>query len=643
MPVSTVQPYNALHEISPPLLLQPVKENIKAEDIYGPYTPDPKIVRRNDIVLLAQKWISDFNTLLSSNDYESVLKLFAPGSSWKDHLCLSWEFHQFHDADKIEKALVDRQERFQIKDFKIDKIADNRNPEGVSLVTIHEAEETTDHIPIEWLQVYVTFKNKFGPGKGVIRLISTTDGLKAYTVFTTLDQIYGNEEKLKSLRPEGVDHGQNINRESWLDQRKKGLIYKDSKQPVVLIVGGGQSGLNMAARLKVMGIDSLIIEQNDHIGDNWRKRYSFLVLHDPVYADHLAYLNFPDTWPVYTPKDKLGNWFESYADSMELNVWNNTTLKNSVFDSDTKSWLIEVLDLKTNKITKLNPKHLIMATGHSGEPNIPHFKNEENFKGVLLHSSQHKTGRVFQGENALVVGSCNSAHDIAQDFYEQGAKVTMVQRSSTYVNNVDKGSKLSLKGIYEEGGPANTETADLLSFSSPIRLQNLLQLQIVRKSAELEKPMIDALGANDFKLDYGYGGTGMYGKYYRRGGGYYIDVGGSSLIVEGKIKMKQGTEIESFTDNGVVFKDGSKIDNVAIVVLATGYKNMKTTASRLFGDDMASKLSPAWGLNDEGEFNAIFTDSGHENFWYAGGNLTITRYYSKKLAMRIIAQERGFI
>ena len=87
-----------------------------------------------------------------------------------------------------------------------------------------------------------------------------------------------------------------------------------------LSLGAGQGGLTSAARLKMLGVNALIIDKNERVGDNWRQRYHQLVLHDPVWYDHLPYINFPPHWPIFTPKDKLAEFFECYAKLLELNV-----------------------------------------------------------------------------------------------------------------------------------------------------------------------------------------------------------------------------------------------------------------------------------------------------------------------------------
>lgn len=631
-------------QVNPPLVHEPIDSDIPPEYVYGRgVEPNPELLRKNNHLKLAQDWIAQFNAQLDAiaTGDADLTKVLLPHAAWKDHLSISWDFHQYHRAGKIQEALIEQRSKFNIKNIAINVNVDPTIDSGVKLTTVHESNP-----PIEWLEVFVTFENNFGHGSGIIRLVSITEDselkLKAFTLYTVLENITGNEEQKGRLRPEGVNHGQHKDRSSWLERRQNDFVWGEDKQPTVLIVGGGQGGLNMAARLKVMGISSLIVEKNPKIGDNWRSRYKFLVLHDPVWYDHLAYLNFPETWPVFTPKDKLGDWFEQYADSLELSYWVNKTVAGAEFNEKENRWTVDVVDNDSSKLVKLNPTHVIMATGHSGEPNVPHFKDEGKFKGTIVHSSKHTTGKMFKGENAIVIGCCNSGHDIAQDFYEQGAKTHIIQRSTTCVINSEIGLQEITKGLYDETGP-RVDVADLVLHSMPFNLMNMVMQQQHRNIVELEKELHSSLKPLGFKRDSGYGGTGLFGKYFRRGGGYYIDVGCSKLLAEEKIALKQGVEVERFTEDGVIFSDGSIIDNLSIVVLATGYSNMRDTARAIFGNSVADKLNPVWGLDEEGETKTMWRDSGHPNFWYMGGNLALSRYYSKRLALKIIAQERGMI
>lgn len=110
-----------------------------------------------------------------------------------------------------------------------------------------------------------------------------------------------------------------------------------------------------------------MIDQNERVGDNWRKRYHQLVLHDPVWYDHMPYINFPPHWPIFTPKDKLAEFFECYVKLLELNVWTTTTIKEAKYDESKGMWTVVVERKKGSgetEIRTLHPKHIIQATGH---------------------------------------------------------------------------------------------------------------------------------------------------------------------------------------------------------------------------------------------------------------------------------------
>ncbi|KAK9472389.1 uncharacterized protein V1510DRAFT_417353 [Dipodascopsis tothii] len=388
----------------------------------------------------------------------------------------------------------------------------------------------------------------------------------------------------------------------------------------------------------MVGVDALIVDKNERVGDNWRKRYKFLVLHDPVWYDHLPYMPFPSSWPVFTPKDKLADYFEHYARSLELNVWLQTTVSSAEYDRATRTWTVKLKRADgTERV--LHPHHVIQATGHSGEPNIPTFEGQENFKGKLVHSSQHTTGADFRGQKAVVVGCCNSGHDIAHDFFEQGADVTIYQRSSTYIMSSENGLGTLFKNLYEEGGPT-VEQADAIFYSNPIEVHQILGKDITRQIANLDKDILEGLQKAGMKLDWGYDGSGFLLKYYRRGGGYYLDVGCSKLIADGSVKIKQGSTIKRLTETGIEFADGTTLD-ADIIVLATGYSNMRETGRKIFGSKVADQCNDVWGLDEENELRTMWRNSGHPGYWFHGGNLAHCRYFSKRLALQILAEEVG--
>lgn len=281
-----------------------------------------------------------------------------------------------------------------------------------------------------------------------------------------------------------------------------------------------------------------------------------------------------------------------------------------------------------------------MATGHSGEANFPSIKGIPSFVGKLFHSSKYSGATPAEGQNkrAIIVGCCNSGHDIAQDLYENGYDVTMVQRSTTLVLGSET-NLMHMAGLYGEGSPP-TGDADVMHWSAPFPVVKTLNVELTKVQEKDDKKIREGLAKAGFKLDSGPDKSGLWIKYLQRGGGYYIDVGCSQLIADGKIKIKQGCEISEILQDGILFSDGQKLEADEIV-FATGYQNMRTQARTIFGNELADRVEDVWGLDEEGELRTIWRKSGHPGFWFMGGNLAMCRFFSRTLALQIKGLEEG--
>ena len=562
--------------------IQPGSHRLKTAEFPDPLTVVP---HDDEVHKITAAWVDGFNKALSN--VEAMGSLFREDGFWRDQLALSWDFHTFSGRDQIISFLKDCSGSSRIKSISIDDSTDFRKP---NIAPIDYNGKVTG------IASFLTVETDVGRGRGQLQLVQDADDTskwKAYSLFTAMYELKGYEEKTASHRPNGVDHGGQPGRENWLDKRIANENFDNGAEPTVLIVGAGQGGLTCGARLRQLDIPTLIVERNKRVGDNWRKRYHQLVLHDPVWYDHLPYLPFPPNWPIFTPKDKLGDWFESYAKLMELNVWTDTTLVNPKWDSTDRRWTVTLVrDDPSNDTAEariLRPKHIIMATGHSGEWHMPDLFFS-NFQGDdLCHSSQFAGATPnSHGKKAIVVGCCNSGHDIAQDFQECGYDTTIIQRSSTYVMSSKNVLEVSLKQLYSEGGPP-TEDADLLFMSTPNALAKRINIDVTKEITRRDKDLLDGLHKAGFVTDSGPDGAGLWVKYCQRGGGYYIDVGCSQLIIDGKIKVKQGQEIEEVTEKGLLFEDGVELEADEIV-FATGHENMRGTARRIFGDELGDAV-----------------------------------------------------
>ena len=570
---------------------------------------------------LFTEWFDGFQLSLEAGDSASLAKMLAPEAWWRDLLALTWNLTTRNGVSDIESMLANAFKSTQVKNVAPDLTISPRLQQPSATQT--------------WIEGFFTFETSIAIGRGVVRLVPNDSGhWSAWTILTSMEDVKGHERSIGFHRPEhpnrGPDSQLEDTRVTWLEKRIEKSSFKSSETEVV-IVGCGQGGVALAAHLGVLGVDTLVLEKNERVGDSWRKRYRSLVLHDPVWADHLPYIPFPASWPIYTAKDKLADWLEFYSSAMELNVWTNAEIVSTKFNEETSRWTVCVSTPEGQR--EIHPAHVVLATGAAGEPNIPQISESDTFKGTIYHSSKHESGKKWSGRKAIVVGACNSGHDIAQDLFESGAEVTLLQRSSTYIMSQKFGIPAVFGALYFEGA-LPTEYADLLNAAFPWPLVEQFAVDQTRAIAEMDHELLEGLKSVGFELNFGPDGGGLMPYALRNGGGYYINVGCSELIIEGKIKLAQGSGVEKFTANGVVLEDGRELD-ADLVVFATGYSNMRETARRIFGDEVADRSEAVLGVGEDHELGALWKQMDHPGFWYMGGPLAWVRVFSKYLAFQI--------
>ena len=581
--------------------------------------------RTDDISIATESWLAQFESALATSDHALLKSLFHPDSYWRDVLALSWNIQTLNGAEPI------------LSELKADAIS--ASPSGFRVDPDRAAPRRVTRAGTNAIEAIFRFETAVGRGSGILRLIPDAgDGnrLKAWTLLTALDELKGFEEQLETSRPRGQSYSRDFRGPNWLDLRKAAAEYAD-RDPDVLVVGGGQAGLAVAARLKQLRIDTLIVDREARIGDNWRHRYHALTLHNQVQVNHLPYMPFPPNWPVYIPKDKLANWFEAYVESMELNYWTGTEFESGSYDEAAGRWSV-VLRRADGSQRTMHPRHVVLATGVSGIPNLPDIPSLKNFAGTVLHSSQYDDGEAWKGKKALVIGTGNSGHDIAQDLHSSGAHVTLVQRSPTLITNIEPSAQLAY-AAYNEG---TLEDNDLIATSMPLALAKRSHVMLTEQSKKLDKELLDGLARVGFKLDFGDGGTGWQFKYLTRGGGYYFNVGCSDLVVRGEIGLRQFSDIEAFVAEGARMKSGETLA-ADLIVLATGYKGQQHLVRKLFGDEVAERVGPIWGFGEKEELRNMYTRTGQPGLWFIAGSLAQCRINSKYLALQIKACEEGLL
>ena len=573
-------------------------------------------------------WLSDFEDALRARDVDRAAGMFAATSFWRDLIAFSWNLTTVENPAGVAELLG--------------ATLDSTDPSG--FVT-SEAPGEADGVTTAWIE----FETAVGRGRGLLRLVDE-DGPKAWTLLTTLHELKGHEEPRRDRRPMGARHGATKERTTWLEQRQQeAQSLGSTTQPYVLVVGGGQGGIALGARLRQLGVTSLVIDKHGRPGDQWRSRYKSLCLHDPVWYDHLPYLKFPDNWPVFSPKDKIADWLEHYTEVMEVPYWSSTTATSASYSEKTGEWTVEVE--RDGRPVTLRPKQLVLATGMSGKPNVPVLPGQDVFRGDQHHSSAHPGPDAYVGKRCVVIGSNNSAFDICGALWENDADVTMVQRSSTHIVRSDSLMEIGLGDLYSEralNAGMTTEKADLVFASLPYRIMHEFQIPLYEQMAERDKDFYERLEGAGFDHDWGDDGSGLFMKYLRRGSGYYIDVGAADLVANGQVKLAHG-QVDHLTEDSVVLADGTELP-ADLVVYATGYGSMNGWAADLISQEVADRVGKVWGLGSdttkdpgpwEGEQRNMWKPTQQEALWFHGGNLHQSRHYSLYLALQLKARSEG--
>jgi putative flavoprotein involved in K+ transport len=573
----------------------------------------------------ATSWLASFERALHARDAASVALLFHSDAHWRDVLTFTWNFSSAKGSDDIAARLAAAQQETAAHGFHLP--AKRTPPRHVR------------RLGIDSIEALFEFTTAVGRGAGVFRLSASEDGagMKAWLLSTTLEALTGHEEKIGANRPSGSAYSRNFGGDNWADVRRKAVAY-DDREPAVLVIGGSQAGLAIAARLNQLGVDTLVVDKWPRIGDSWRKRYHSLALHNSTHINHLPYLDFPPTFPKYLPKDMLGNWFEFYADAMEINCWTDTEFVAGEWSEVEERWTAR-LKRSDGSERVVRPRHLVFANGVSSYPAVPKLPGLEDFSGTVFHSEGFTSGEDWRGKNALVLGTGSSANDIALDLHSHGVRTTMVQRGSTTVVTINPSARLN-EGLWDE--MSSVDDADLLVASATPDLMIQGYKSVTKRMLKLDREMIDGLKRIGFKHDVGEDETGHQMKYFRRGGGYNLDAGSSALMIKGEIGLLQYDRIERFIPDGVRLKDGKTLP-ADLIVLATGYYPQVELVRRALGEKIVERIGPVWGLGADGELSNMFKRTPQQGLWFIAGGLPHVRINSKYLALQIKATELGIL
>ncbi|KAF4549605.1 Pyridine nucleotide-disulfide oxidoreductase-like protein 17 [Elsinoe fawcettii] len=527
-----------------------------------------------------------------------------PDSLWKDNICMTGTFRTFHSSTTIIEAWSELVQRRKPKDFK-------PIPHAAHVIELAGRPA--------WVAAGFLFKLEASPASycsGFFNAAPDASGeWKIFSLTTILEALDGhaNPDTPPPVPPLKAPNG-------VLD---------------CLVVGGGLCGLGLGARLQSVGLTYLVVDKHEVVGDVWRHRYDSTRLHISGNFSELPYGRLLDPAKYYATGKELADAHKAFAKQWQLNVRTSTTVHSASWDITTKTWSVKINHAGMTDM--INTKHLVMATGNGiNKPYIPQLADREKFKGTILHMSDYKNAHSFQGKRGVVVGSANSAFDVMEDMVQAGlSSVTMIQRGRTRIVN-GKHFKQLIDPLYSAN--SNIELSDRLMMATPYQHGRLMTMANISAMQAKDQGWYDKLGKAGFNY---HDDTDVMADYMERAGGHYLDVGQTKYIEDGTVKVKSGSEVAAFTEDGLVLKNGDTVE-ADVVVFATGFSvGMKSTAADIVGTKIADQLDEFWGLDRNGDTNGLAKPIGHSNIWYLGGGTGQGRFISRFLALQILADVAG--
>lgn len=585
---------------------------------------------------LLGQWLQAFEKAVASADDDGLKSLFLEESYWRDQIGLTWDMVQYWGRDALIPPLASACRAMSACNFRI--AAERTAPAMLE----YEGKECVEG--------FCEFDMPHGIGQAMVRLVPDTTspaGCKAFTISTDLESVAGVEERFShTVTPEDVypkfpihGYAPAYRGQTWSRYLRDSAAFED-QDPEVLVVGGGHTGLMVAARLHVMGFPYLIVDRNARPGDSWRVRYDNLALHTVGATNQMPYVRTPEIFPDYMPKERWADWLESYQKAMGLNYWSSTTLTKAVFDETDGRWTC-TLEKEGGEVRTLRPRHVVLALGNVGnDPIIPDLPGLSDFAGSTVHSKFFQSGADFAGKRVLVVGTSTSAHDIALDLSNNDCQVTMAQRGPTIITKLVEGVRHNVNYIANTMSLAEADQRRGANNIYPLRQKFLQRVteQANRDNAEMNA----ALERAGLRLWSGPDDTGWLGKLARDFKGFYHDMGCIDPILDGRIKIIQMDDFDRFVAEGARMNDGTVLP-FDTIVFATGFHNQIRALTEIFGSDVVERVGPSIAFDEMGEQLGNARPLHHRQIWQIYGGINDCRRLSKILALQLVAELKGFV
>ncbi|KAL2813894.1 hypothetical protein BJX63DRAFT_421085 [Aspergillus granulosus] len=628
----------------------------------------------NEATTPAAAILALLNYALACNNPQLLEACFFPAQAyWKDQLGLTYHLRTFTDIHIIVAALLET--------------SSLRELDGG--IRLHGAAKRVVLSPsLQFIDCPLVFRTNSPPAlcKGRIIILPTWNNEQTRTVVEW--KIWILNTRLEDLDVQPEDE-----RLLRAPSRQLNLHQLDELETSVFIIGGGNAAAALAARLKALGVDSVMAERNAQAGDNWARRYDCLHFHLPTAVCDMPYMPYPPELrgAHYLSRDELATHLRQYIQTLGLNYITSVLIDSTHYCPLTERWIIK-FKTPAGKCTAI-AKHLVLATGiGSQKPNVPRYADSHIFRGTNMHSVEYTNAQrlLEQGiKSVLIIGSANTAFDILTNCHNLSLTTTLVSRSPTYILPASYLCHPHGLGAYETGVQAADTRFLTLPTIVDAQFTRTRLLQLAKGGNEPAR--YTALAKAGFQVIDSAHPDALLGHHFlERAGGHYIDTGGTELIASGGVRVRAGVEPVAYTRNGVRLSDGS-VEEADCIIFCTGFADTDirdgaveilqgtsslgiavTDGARRIDMDIdgrdegnttkfkdtddhpdghflgpatvAALLDATWGVDEEGEIRGMWKRHLRlDNIWVTGGHTQQHRWYSRILALQIKAAVEGIL
>jgi len=193
----------------------------------------------------------------------------------------------------------------------------------------------------------------------------------------------------------------------------------------VLVIGAGQAGLSVGYFLAASGLSFAILDANQRVGDQWRRRWDSLRLFTPARFDGLVGMPFPAPPNSFPTKDEMADYLEEYARHFRLPVVCATPVDRLSKEGD--------LYVATSGRRRFVARQVVVAMATYQKPKIPALARELDSGIWQIHSSDYRNPSQLRGGGVLVVGAGNSGSEIAIESARNGHETWMSGRDTGHI------------------------------------------------------------------------------------------------------------------------------------------------------------------------------------------------------------------